>query len=258
MNFDLVVPSSWEELTQKQLVSVYKLMSLGYAGDELKLLVILKFSGCRVVGRKKGSPYWIVTREGYNSFVEVSPVQFAALLPAVGWLSELPSSPIRLVSIRGFQAVDAYLQGVSFDVYLCVENLYQGYLATHDEDLIAQIAEYLYKPVGLKKILRRKSMRIRRFESLSIFFWLAALKAFFSKQFPNFFQPYNPTAEPDNLLGPAPKLHLQDVMNAQIRALTKGDVTKEKEILELDTWRALTELDAQAKEFRELEAQRKS
>ena len=34
-------------------------------------------------------------------------------------------------------------------------------------------------------------------------------------------------------------------MNAQIRALTKGDVTKEKEILALDTWRALTELNAQ-------------
>ena len=34
-------------------------------------------------------------------------------------------------------------------------------------------------------------------------------------------------------------------MNAQIRALTKGDVTKESEVLALDTWRALTELNAQ-------------
>lgn len=41
-------------------------------------------------------------------------------------------------------------------------------------------------------------------------------------------------------------------MNAQIRALTKGDITKEKEILSLDTWRALTELDAQAKEYEEM------
>lgn len=29
-------------------------------------------------------------------------------------------------------------------------------------------------------------------------------------------------------------------MNAQIRALTKGDITKEKEFLALDTHRALT------------------
>ncbi len=44
-------------------------------------------------------------------------------------------------------------------------------------------------------------------------------------------------------------------MNAQIRALTKGDITKEKEILSLDTWRALTELNAQAREYKELNAQ---
>ena len=38
----------------------------------------------------------------------------------------------------------------------------------------------------------------------------------------------------------------------QIRALTKGDITKEKEIFEMDTWRALTELDAQAQEYEDL------
>ena len=41
-------------------------------------------------------------------------------------------------------------------------------------------------------------------------------------------------------------------MNAQIRALTKGDVTKEQQVLALDTLRALTELDAQAREYEEL------
>ena len=47
---------------------------------------------------------------------------------------------------------------------------------------------------------------------------------------------------------------LQEAMDAQIRALTKGDITKESEILSLDTWRALTELNAQAKEYQELKA----
>ncbi len=46
-------------------------------------------------------------------------------------------------------------------------------------------------------------------------------------------------------------------MNAQIRALTKGDITKEKDILALDTWRALTELNAQAREYKDLIAQTK-
>ena len=44
-------------------------------------------------------------------------------------------------------------------------------------------------------------------------------------------------------------------MYVLIRALTKGDITKEKEILSLDTWRALTELNAQAKEYKQINAQ---
>ena len=40
-------------------------------------------------------------------------------------------------------------------------------------------------------------------------------------------------------------------MLAQVRALTGGDVTKEEAVLNVDTWTALAELDAKAKEARE-------
>ena len=45
---------------------------------------------------------------------------------------------------------------------------------------------------------------------------------------------------------------LQENMNTQIRALTGGDITKEREVLCMDCWRALTELDAKAKDYEEL------
>lgn len=56
------------------------------------------------------------------------------------------------------------------------------------------------------------------------------------------------------MLGSAKNIGEQvtEAMNAQIRALTKGDITKEKEVLAMDCWRALTELNAQAKEYEEL------
>jgi hypothetical protein len=70
-------------------------------------------------------------------------------------------------------------------------------------------------------------------------------------RFTSLFQPFDPAH--DNMLGGASlAIHLQEAMDAQIRALTKGDVTKEAEVLQLDTWRALTELNAQAKEYEEL------
>ena len=42
-----------------------------------------------------------------------------------------------------------------------------------------------------------------------------------------------------------------EMTNAMIRLLSKGDVTKVKKIYNVDTWLALTELDALAKESEE-------
>ena len=44
-----------------------------------------------------------------------------------------------------------------------------------------------------------------------------------------------------------------ELYNVQLRALTDGDVTKEKEVLRLECWRVLTELEAKAREAEELE-----
>ena len=63
----------------------------------------------------------------------------------------------------------------------------------------------------------------------------------------------------EDLLGYAPPIGdvLRTAMNAQIRALTGGDITKEAVILQMDCWRALTELDAKAQEAQELRNQLK-
>lgn len=99
-------------------------------------------------------------------------------------------------------------------------------------------------------------MAFKPYERISIFYWFAALKDTFSRKFSDFFQPIS-AATGGNLLGSsAPSV--EDAMNAQIRALTKGDITKEKEVLALDTHRALTELNAQAREYKELNAKTQS
>ena len=46
---------------------------------------------------------------------------------------------------------------------------------------------------------------------------------------------------------------MRKVIDAQIRALTKGDIVKEELVLQQDCWRALTELDALAREAEEFE-----
>ena len=136
--------------------------------------------------------------------------------------------------------------GVPFETYIVVENLYQGFLSTQKDALLDEIAHVLYP--GCSASLTPE-------ERVSIFYWVASLKDMFARRFPDFFQPASANAE--NLLGSSQNIgkQLQESMDAQIRALTKGDITKEREILSLDTWRALTELNAQAKEYKQINAQ---
>ena len=67
------------------------------------------------------------------------------------------------------------------------------------------------------------------------------------------------TAIEADFLGYVPPIGevLRTAMNAQIRALTGGDITKEEAVLSMDTWRALTELDAKAKEVEDIKRQTK-
>ena len=94
-------------------------------------------------------------------------------------------------------------------------------------------------------------MTFKPCERINIFYWFAALKETLSKKYSDFFQPLA-GGDDGNLLGSSTSV--EDAMNAQIRALTKGDITKEAEVLALDTHRALTELNAQAREYKELNA----
>ena len=82
---------------------------------------------------------------------------------------------------------------------------------------------------------------LQKYELFAIIQWYTQLKAHFSKHFSNFFKRTQGGSSQS----------VVEAMNAQIRALTGGDVTKEKEILAIDTWRALTELDAKAREAEE-------
>lgn len=70
---------------------------------------------------------------------------------------------------------------------------------------------------------------------------MVALKDFFSRRISDFLQPV--AADNANMLGAAPNYGamLQEAIDAQIRALTKDDVTKEAEILKLDTWQLTPE-----------------
>lgn len=90
------------------------------------------------------------------------------------------------------KAVANDLQALAFEDYLACENFYQGFLHTQKLNCLKEMALLLYPELSLKVALSEA-------ELLSVFYWFASVKAYFSRLFPNFFAAV-PVAD-RNLLG---------------------------------------------------------
>lgn len=250
---DVTVPAGWAELSQDQLryllnaISVVNRLNrhVGFDSQEdyaaqtaaqVQSLCFFKWSGLTFV-----CPY------GNGYLVKSDDLEFiltaeliASAVSHLSWTKELPLEPVRLDTVDGAQAIPADISsGLSFDDWLACETLWQRYQTAHDDDLLRQMAEILYN---------KEDIRMSPAETLGVFYWWAGVKAFVSELFPNFFKRVGGDSESDPPSFDAVRRNI----DAQIRALTKGDVTKEKEVLSLDAIRALTELDALAREYDEI------
>ena len=265
---NIKVPRGWHELDDRQLRYLFGLLADDYSSAEIRTLCLFRWSGLNSCANERKSKFsWLlpsaaknarglkvlyrhnldfVVRLGSEEFT-LTVTKVTDAIEALKWLDEIPSFPVRLSHIGQFTALPADFLSVPFEKYIYCDNLYQGYLHTNDDSLIDEMMKVLYS--GREA---RHPIRLTQCERISIFYWFASLKQYFAKTFPHFFQQTGGTD--NNLLGNAKSIaqQVKDAMNAQIRALTKGDITKEKEVLAMDCWRALTELDAIARETEEL------
>lgn len=127
ISINLNVPKGWHELDDKQLRYVYSLIAREFSADEIKTLALLHFSGCKVIARHDKKTFLL--KHGKNVF-QTSGTLIAEVIPSLGWLDAIPASPVRLKKLRNHASVDAEFQGVPFETYIVVENLYQGFLST--------------------------------------------------------------------------------------------------------------------------------
>ncbi|MGN1248167.1 MAG: hypothetical protein ACI4UO_06235 [Paludibacteraceae bacterium] len=243
ITLNLTLPTCWQELSASQLRYVFFLLSQNYAAEEVKTFCLCRFGGLQVLER---------TADGFRVLYDnhphlLSALQVAEQLPHLAWLDSLPLVPVRLPEIGRHKAVAADLSGVPFADYLVCDNLYTGYLQTQRADLLREVAAILYQAPDIT---------LNAEEELSVFYWLASLKTHYQRRFRYLFAPADHAADhATNLLADIQDTaqRLQTAMDNQIRALTKGDITKEEQVLATDTIRALTELDAMAREYQELQ-----
>lgn len=246
--FDITLPHSWAELTDRQLLMVFSLFARDLAAAEVKTLCLMKWNRIRVITQLQPHRY-LVKRGRQQTILTSKQIQTATA--TLDFLDNIPTTPVRISRIGKHRALPANFEEVPFEKYLYVENLFQGFLHTQDDGLLSQITQILYDS---EKLAPSKA------EQVNTFYWVAALKQYFATQFPHFFQPVDTLEKDGDLLKSTPSLYtrLRDATNAQIRALTGGDITKEPTILKMDTIRALTELDAKAADVEEIRRQSKT
>jgi hypothetical protein len=211
---------------------------------ELKTIAFLRLSNIRVITRDHETGDFLI--KFGRTIIRIDAEQIAGATRHLDWILFPPDTPWRPERIAWRRPTEADFSEITFRTFITIDNLYQGYLQTEDISLLLQIA---------RQLVPRPRRPFRKWELLAIFKWVESVKDFFARKFPDFFQPLG---ESDSLSGkPAlpTRKQLEDAMNAQIRALTKGDITREEEILDMPCWRALIELDAQAREYLELKRQ---
>lgn len=248
-SFNITLPPSWADLDDSQLLCFFTLMSHDLQIEEVLTVCLFKWADLRLLCRTANGSYLVKQRHRPKLEATLTLQQIQSATAALDYLRSFPSFPTRITKIGKALPLEADFQRIPFATFISCDNYYQGFLQSKDEERLKDLTLLLYP--GIKpRCLTRPIL-------YSVFYWFASLKQYFARLFPHFLQPM-PTDE-QNLLGYTPPIGemLRQSMNAQIRALTGGDITKEEAVLSMDTWRALTELDAKAKEAEDIKRQTK-
>lgn len=244
MNIDITLPESWQQLDDQQLQTVFTFIAMNISSSEVKALCLFKWNKIKILGKTdKNHEYWVKVKK--QTFT-LSAREANTLTAALDFIDEIPQYPVRMAKIGKHKALPDDFEGVPFEVYLYCDNLFQGYLHTQDMNLLKELLQILYDIDNLKRKIAIDAYAIMAF------YWFASLKMLFSKRFPHFYMPIGEVNEPDMLQSQSLHQKLTAAVNAQIRALTGGDVTKEPYVMKMDTHRALTELDCKAREADEM------
>lgn len=258
MNISFTAPTSWRELSQEQLLTVFDLMAIEQESTAIKTYMLIYFCGLHVIRHTRfGWKFWTMVY-GKKRVIYIKTSEMQSFIHQFDFIDQLEDMDCRLDAVCGLHAADALLQqGVTFNEYLHAEKYYQLFVETKDMEYIDNLAQWLYhdshgraagygdavddhgKPV--------EDVTLTPGERVGTLLWFVHVKQVMARSFPHFF---NKTVVED---GEQEPVNFIELYNIQLRALTGGDVTKEDTVLNLACWRALTELDAKAREAEELE-----
>ena len=247
-------------MTQLQLRYVLTLLSLFEDPAIVKTYMLFRLCGIHIEGetgrftreQPKGYRCWFRPRWWKpRHWFTLEAWQVESMIRQFDFIDPFDGMDVRLERIRGCRAVDDTLDLYPLGDYLMAEQYYQLAVSSGKPEMIEKLATYLYVRKKRFGFLWRKKKDVHPFrlplspaEQMGTLRWFAHVKSVFAERWPYFFRRVDADIEEMDI-------DLMGAMDAQIRALTDGDITKEETIKALPCWRALTELNEKAREAKE-------
>lgn len=252
--FNFKSPSSWAELSEEQLRYVLSVMSIHHDHIVIKCYLLARFCGltvhkytrtgwkCSVKCDESGENGDAKIGKVRERVLYISAAEILSLLKNFDFIDKFTDfRPLQRASDVLLTAVDSMLHDVSFYDYLNIEKNYQLFMLNQEDKFLSKMAHLMYRTADGSA---DETAHFEPYELLGVFMWFSSVKEYFAANFTHFFKPAREGGE-------LRRVDILPAMQAQIRALTDGDVTKQQAVYNTDCWAALTELDNKAREAEE-------
>lgn len=247
------IPDGWDKLSDRQAAVVISVMSLceGLSREEALLICSLRLSGIKMLkasadGALLMIPKVYVHGKAPGNIVSCFPYErLRGLVASMRWALDMPHIPWRPSRLMKARPTERCLTDLTFGQFLQADALYHGYITKKDPEMMVALAKILVP--GAKR-------PPASWEIQAMVMWFASAKVHLAKKFSSLFAA--PAGSPGGSMAPV-QGSIGKSVDAQLRALTKGDPLKEDAVLQLPLYRALTELDAQAEEYSRIKQMQK-
>ncbi len=216
---------------------------------DIKLAMLIRWGNLRIIS-SDGNKHIVKTKSGKQTvLLELSDSEIYNLTDSLKWLDDLPPVSLRPDKICGRIAREKNLESLTLEQFIVLDNTLQGYITTFDDKLLIQIGKILYCKKSLPALFQR--FRPRPWQMTAILLWISGFKKLLSHRYPNFFKQAKPSK---NRLDAD---IIRKNVETMLRALTKGDITKDRQIRDAPIFAACAELEAIAIESEQLKAKQK-
>jgi hypothetical protein len=247
MDINLTIPTKWIELSNRQLKFVSRLFHSDFSREKNKFLAhaFLYFSGLKVYNGKKIGAHLVKKKGGKKFFIKTAFIAYGS--SRLEWLLKEVGEIHPLKRILFSKPCSYRLYDTKFRQFLSAENWYEAFSQTKNVKYLNRLVATLYHSPGQSfnenKVVRRSwKYKFAGFETkYTVYLWYSGFRGYVGRECPDIFGS-----------GSGGNVNIKDYIMGLIRGLTDGDVTKNESVQEAATWDALYELNAKAKQAREI------